>query len=124
MSLLLKMSIRKLLKLFYARSLVINPIIYAECSVGYDRIEEVDALFEHLGFIIKPIPREALFLAGKAFLQYRKRQGQKGNVLPDFFIGAHAAVSGYQLVTRDRGRFSTYFPSVELIMPDSTNGLN
>jgi predicted nucleic acid-binding protein len=84
----------------------------------------VDALFEHLGFIIKPIPREALFLAGKAFLQYRKRQGQKGNVLPDFFIGAHAAVSGYQLVTRDRGRFSTYFPGVELIMPDSNNGLN
>lgn len=105
-------------------TLVINPIIYAECSVGYDRIEEVDALFGHLGFIIKPIPRAALFLAGKAFLQYRKRQGQKGNVLPDFFIGAHAAVSGYQLITRDRGRFGTYFPSVELIMPDSSNGLN
>jgi len=105
-------------------SLVINPIIYAECSIGYGRIEEVEALFEHLGFDIKPIPREALFLAGKAFLQYRKRQGQKGNVLPDFFIGAHAAVSGYQLITRDRGRFSTYFPSVELIMPDSTSGLN
>ena len=105
-------------------TLVINPIIYAECSVGYDRIEEVDALFGHLGFIIKPIPRAALFLAGKAFLQYRKRQGQKGNVLPDFFIGAHAAVSGYQLITRDRGRFSTYFPGVELIMPDSSNGLN
>ncbi|MDP3331854.1 MAG: hypothetical protein Q8S55_07655 [Methylococcaceae bacterium] len=67
---------------------------------------------------------EALFLAGKAFLQYRKRQGQKGNVLPDFFIGAHAVVSGYQLITRDRGRFGTYFPSVELIMPDSTSGLN
>lgn len=105
-------------------TLVINPIIYTECSVGYDRIEEVDALFEHLGFIMKTIPKEALFLAGKAFLQYRKRQGQKSNVLPDFFIGAHAAVSGYQLVTRDRGRFSTYFPTVDLLMPDSTNGLN
>jgi hypothetical protein len=57
--------------------LVINPIVYAECSVGYDRIEEVEVLFEHLGFIMKPIPREVLFLAGKAFLQYRKRQGQK-----------------------------------------------
>jgi len=105
-------------------TLVINPIIYAECSVGYERIEEVEALFGHLGFDMKPIPKEALFLAGKAFLQYRKRQRQKDNVLPDFFIGAHAAVSGYQLITRDRGRFGTYFPTVELIMPDSANELN
>lgn len=105
-------------------TLIINPIIYAECSVGYDCIEEVEALFEHLGFDLRPIPREALFLAGKAFLQYRKRQGQKGNVLPDFFIGAHAAVSNYQLITRDKGRFSSYFPSVELIMPNLANGLN
>lgn len=104
--------------------LVINPIIYTECSVGYERIEEVEALFEHLGFTMKLIPKEALFLAGKAFLQHRKSQGQKGNVLPDFFIGAHAAVSGYQLITRDRGRFSTYFPSVELIMPNLAGGLN
>ncbi|MDO8827857.1 hypothetical protein [Methylophaga sp.] len=57
-------------------------------------------------------------------MQYRKRQGQIGNVLPDFFIGAHAAVSGYQLITQNRGRLGTYFPSVELIMPDSTSGLN
>jgi predicted nucleic acid-binding protein len=103
---------------------VINPIVYAECSIGFERIEEVEALFEHLGFAIQPIPREALFLAGKAFLQYRKRQGGKSNVLPDFFIWAHAAVAGYRLMTRDRGRFSTYFPSVELIMPESANGLN
>lgn len=105
-------------------TMVINPIIYAECSVGFERIEEVEALFESLGFPIRSIPKEALFLAGKAFLQYKKRKGEKGNVLPDFFIGAHAAVSGYTLITRDRGRFSTYFPSVELIMPDSINGLN
>jgi len=98
-------------------TLVINPIVYAECSIGYERIEEVEALFKHLGFAMKPIPREALFLAGKAFLQYRKRKGQKGNVLPDFFIGAHAAISSFQLITRDRGRFSTYFPTVALIMP-------
>jgi len=103
---------------------VINPIIYAECSVGFERIEEVEALFEHLNFAIKPMPKEALFLAGKAFLQYKKRKGGKTNVLPDFFIGAHAAVADYQLMTRDKGRFSTYFPSVELIMPESTNGLN
>jgi predicted nucleic acid-binding protein len=105
-------------------TMVINPIIYAECSVGFEHIEEVEALFESLGFAMKPIPREALFLAGKAFLQYKRRKGEKGNVLPDFFIGAHAAVSGYPLVSRDKGRFSTYFPCVELIIPESTNGLN
>jgi len=105
-------------------TMVINPIIYAECSVGFERIEEVEALFNHLGFESKAIPKEALFLAGKAFLQYKKRKGGKTNVLPDFFIGAHAAVAGYQLITRDKGRFSTYFPSVELIMPDLSNGLN
>ncbi len=103
---------------------VINPIIYAECSVGFERIEEVEALFEHLNFSIKAIPKEALFLAGKAFLQYKKRKGGKTNVLPDFFIGAHAAVADYQLMTRDKGRFSTYFPNVKLIMPESATGMN
>ncbi|TAN70198.1 MAG: PIN domain-containing protein [Methylobacter sp.] len=102
-------------------TMVINPIIYAECSVGFARIEEVEALFDSLDFAMKPIPREALFLAGKAFLQYKRRKSEKGNVLPDFFIGAHAAVSGYQLISRDKGRFSTYFPGVELIIPESTN---
>lgn len=97
---------------------VINPIIYAECSVGFSTIEEVEALFTHLRFPIKPFPKEALFLAGKAFLQYKKREGSKINVLPDFLIGAHAAVSDYQLITRDKGRFSSYFPYVELIMPN------
>jgi hypothetical protein len=105
-------------------TMVINPIIYAECSVGFARIEEVETLFETLGFAMKPVPREALFLAGKAFLQYKKRKGEKGNVLPDFFIGAHAAVSGYSLMSRDKGRFSTYFPGVELIIPESTAGFN
>jgi hypothetical protein len=66
-------------------TMVINPIIYAECSVGFARIEEVEALFTYLGFAMNPIPREALFLAGKAFLQYKKRKGEKGNVFPDFF---------------------------------------
>ena len=103
---------------------VINPIIYAECSVGFERIEEVEGLFDNLGFESKPIPKEALFLAGKSFLQYKKRKGAKTNVLPDFFIGAHAAVEGYQLISRDKGRFNTYFPSVELIMPESSNGFN
>ena len=93
---------------------IINPIIYAECSVGFETIEEVEALFKHLGFA----PKEALFLAGKVFLRYKKRKGVKSNVLPDFLIGAHAAVSGYRLITRDKRWFSTYFPLVELIMPE------
>ncbi len=105
-------------------TLVINPMIYAECSVGFECIEEVEALFEHLGFAMQPLPKEALFLAGKAFLQYRRRKGEKGNVLPDFFIGAHAAVAGYRLISRDKGRFSTYFPSVDLILPESNSELN
>jgi predicted nucleic acid-binding protein len=105
-------------------TMVINPIIYAECSIGFTRIEEVEALFETLGFAMKPIPREALFLAGKAFLQYKRRKGEKSNVLPDFFIGTHAAVSGYPLISRDKGRFSTYFPGVELIIPKSATGFN
>jgi predicted nucleic acid-binding protein len=105
-------------------TMVINPIIYAECSIGFTRIEEVEALFETLGFAMKPIPREALFLAGKAFLQYKRRKGEKSNVLQDFFIGTHAAVSGYPLISRDKGRFSTYFPGVELIIPESATGFN
>lgn len=109
-------------KLDANNAFVINPIIYAECSIGFDRIEEVDALFEHLAFTMQQIPKEALFLAGKAFLQYRKRQGGKSNVLPDFFIGAHAAVMGYRLISRDKGRFSTYFPRVDLIIPESGSG--
>ncbi len=105
-------------------SMVINSIIYAECSVGFTRIEEVESLFQTLDFTMKAIPKDALFLAGKAFLQYKKRKGEKGNVLPDFFISAHAAVSGYTLISRDKGRFSTYFPSVQLITPESTAGFN
>ena len=96
---------------------VINPVIYAECAIGYDSIEEVERLFAGLAFEYEDFPREALFLAGKAFLRYRQRRGNKTNVLPDFFIGAHAAVERYQLLTRDKSRFSGYFPSVELILP-------
>lgn len=96
---------------------VINPIIYAECSMIYASIEETERFIASLELELMPLRKEALFLAGKAFLSYRKRSGQKANVLPDFFIGAHAAVDGYQLMTRDQSRFSTYFPSVELIMP-------
>jgi len=97
---------------------IINHVIYAECSVGFDTIEELEGILSSLDLDMKPVPREGLFLAGKAFLKYKKSNGQKINVLPDFFIGAHAAVSGFRLMTRDRGRFSTYFPSVDLIIPN------
>ncbi len=98
-------------------SFIINPVIYTECSIGFSKIEEVEALFKHLGFEIHQIPKEALFLAGKAFLHYKKNNGGKNNILPDFFIGAHAAIANYKLITRDKGRFNTYFPQLELIMP-------
>jgi len=98
-------------------SFIINPIVYAECSVGYRAIEEIEGLVNELGFAVHEIPKEALFLAGKSFVTYKKNKGKKTNVLPDFFIGAHATVKGYRLITRDKGRFSTYFPSLSLIMP-------
>lgn len=105
-------------RLDQSHKLAINPIIYAECSVGYQSIEEVEDLFAGLMMEMLPLSREALFLAGKAFLQYRRNnKGQKANVLPDFFIGAHAAVEQYTLVTRDLNRFTTYFPSLELVVP-------
>lgn len=111
-------SVTTLEKLDGENAFIINPIIYAECSVGFSSIEEVEAMLGSLELDVESIPREALFLAGKSFLTYKKRKGQKFNVLPDFFIGAHAAVSQYKLMTRDKGRFSTYFPSVELIIPN------
>lgn len=99
-------------------SFVVNPVIYAECSIGYETIEEMEALIGRLDFDVRPIPREALFLAGKAYVKYRRSRGKKSNVLPDFFIGAHAAVEQLTLITRDKRRFGTYFPTVDLIMPN------
>jgi len=105
-------------KLDDSHSFIINEVIYAESSIIYPTIEEFDEYLLRLGLSINSIPREALFLAGKAFLKYRKNKGTKCNVLPDFFIGAHAAVKQYKLMSRDKGRFATYFPTVELIIPD------
>ena len=96
---------------------VINPIIYSEFSVGFDRIEEVEKFISALGLGLENIPKPALFLAGKAFLQYKRNRGSKSNVLPDFLIGAHAAVENFILMTRDKGRYATYFPTVELVIP-------
>lgn len=98
--------------------LVINPIIYAELSMAFARIEELEAVLSEASLAVEQIPREALFLAGKAFLSYRKRQGNKHSVLPDFFIGAHAAVTGRSILTRDDGRYRSYFPNVSLIAPE------
>jgi predicted nucleic acid-binding protein len=97
--------------------LVINPIIYAEVSIRYSRIEDLnDAL--PLTFVERePLPYEAAFLAGKAFLIYRKHSGVRRSPLPDFFIGAHASIARYSLLTRDAGRYRTYFPKLPLIMP-------
>ena len=103
-------------------TLLINPVIYAELSIAYLRIEELEAMLARGGFRVEPVPREALFLAGKAFLQYRRKSGAKTGVLPDFFIGAHAAVAGIPLLTRDTRRYLTYFPKLALISPDRSLG--
>lgn len=98
--------------------LVINAVVYAELSVGYRRIEEVEAVLAKTQIGFEEIPREALFLAGKAFQRYKGRGGTRTGVLPDFFIGAHAAVLGIPLLTRDARRYAGYFPSLELIAPE------
>ncbi len=97
--------------------LVVNPIVYAEVSTGFERIEDLDETIPASDFEREPLPYQAGFVAGKAFLTYRRRGGVRLSPLPDFYIGAHAAVAGYRLLTRDASRFRTYFPSVELIAP-------
>ncbi len=101
-----------------AGPLLINDVIYAELAVRYGRIEDLNALVETAGLELVPLPRAALFLAGKAFVHYRRAGGSRTGVLPDFFIGAQAAVEKLSLLTRDVGRYRTYFPTVELITPD------
>jgi predicted nucleic acid-binding protein len=97
--------------------LVINPIIFAEVSIGYAQAEHVEDVMPANRFRREPLPYEAAFLAGKAFLHYRRRGGTKTSPMPDFYIGAHAAVRGYRLLTRDAARYRTYFPTIELIAP-------
>ena len=100
-----------------AAALVINPLIYAEVSVGYRRIEDLEAAVPERLFRRDPLPYGAVFLAGKAFLAYRRRGGERASPLPDFYIGAHAAVMGYRLLTRDATRYRTYFPTLDIIAP-------
>jgi hypothetical protein len=97
--------------------LVINPLIYAEISVRYESVEELEAALPTDAFRREVLPYEAAFLAGKSFLTYRRRGGRRTSPLPDFYVGAHAAVRGYRLLTRDAARYRAYYPTVELIAP-------
>lgn len=97
--------------------LIINPVIYAEISTVFDRIEDLDEAVPAADFVREPLPWTAGFLAGKAFLMYRRRGGERRSPLPDFYIGAHAAVAGHRLLTRDAARYRTYFPTVDIHAP-------
>ncbi len=97
----------------------INSIVYSEISIRFSRIEDLEAALAESGLVWSEIPREALFLAGKAYISYRKSGGKKTTPLPDFFIGAHAAVSDLILITRDPQRVNRHFPRVRVLCPDS-----
>ncbi len=102
--------------------LAINPIIYSELSLTFSTVEALDCTIDDLSLTMIELPRPALFLAGKAFVRYRRQGGTKQNVLADFFIGAHAAVAGYPVLTRDTQRYATYFSGVSLVSPTSGMG--
>lgn len=97
--------------------LVINPLIYAEVSIRYETIEAIDSVLPPNLFRREDVPYEAAFLAGKAYIRYRERGGRRRSLLPDFLIGAHAAVAGYRMLTRDSRRYRTYFPRLDVIAP-------
>ncbi len=98
-------------------SLYINSIIYSEISIGFKLIEDLESAISKADFQLWEIPKEALFLAGKAYLKYKKRKGTKRTPLPDFFIGAQAAVQNLDLITRDVSKYQSYFPTLKLISP-------
>ena len=110
-------SSRALAEAFDVGRVVVNPIVYAEVSISFARIEDLDEALPAAYFVREVLPHPAGFLAGKAFLSYRRAGGSKPTPLPDFYIGAHAAVSGYRLLTRDAKRYRTYFPRVDVIAP-------
>lgn len=107
----------KLEQYSYQSSLYINSIIYSEISIGFKLIEDLESAISKAGFHILEIPKEALFLAGKAYMKYKRRSGTKSTPLPDFFIGAQAAVMNLDLLTRDVSRYKSYFTTVKLISP-------
>lgn len=100
--------------------LLINPVVFSEFSVSYETLENAEAVLAKFGTRFENLPRAALFLAGKAYRQYRKRRGTRTGVLPDFFIGAHAAVRELPLLTHDPKRYRSYFPTVALLTPETT----
>ena len=111
-------SARMLSLLGQGARLVINPLIYAEVSAAHSRLEALDAALPEDVFHREALPWPAAFLAGKAYIAYRRRGGERHAPLPDFYIGAHAAIRGYRLLSRDRGRYATYFPTLQIIAPD------
>jgi len=98
-------------------SILINDVVFTELSIGFDRVEDCEGFLAEINVLTAPIPRGALFLAGKVFRNYRRRGGPRSGVLPDFFIGAHAAFEGLTLLTRDPRRYRAEFPSLHLIAP-------
>jgi predicted nucleic acid-binding protein len=110
-------SIEQLRTQSQVHGLAINPVIYGELSLNYTSFEALDEQVEALQLDLLELPRAALFLAGKAFLKYRRKGGPRTNVLADFFIGAHAAVDGCAILTRDAARYRAYFPTVRVITP-------
>lgn len=114
-------SLRQLRAQSQVHELAINPVIYAELSLNFDSVAALDAAIHGLGLQFRDLPRPALFLAGKAFVKYRRAGGRKGNVLADFFVGAHAAVMGCGIITRDARRYRNYFPRVALVVPDGNS---
>ena len=110
-------SIQQLRAQAQIHQLAINPVIYSELALSFTTLEMLDRALARMQLSFQEIPRAALFLAGKAFAQYRRRGGNKTQVPPDFFIGAHAAVQGWPLLTRDAARFTTYFPGLRVVAP-------
>ena len=104
-------------KYFHHVALYINSIIYSEISIGFELIEDLESAVTRAGFQMLEIPKEALFLAGKAYLKYKRRKGVRRTPLPDFYIGAQAAVLNLDLITRDVSKYRSYFPTVKLITP-------
>jgi len=111
-------SVRQLRAQAQVHELIINPVIYAELSLAFESVHALDLAIEHLELAVPELPRPALFLAGRAFLKYRRKGGAKNTVLADFFIGAHAAVLGCGILTRDAARYRGYFPRVPLTTPE------
>ncbi len=112
-------SVRQLRAQSQVHELLINPVIYSELSLTFNSVQALDDAVEGLGLTMQELPRPALFLAGKAFVKYRRGGGSRVNVLADFFIGAHAAVMSCAILTRDPRRYKNYFPRVALIVPDA-----